>query len=125
MGIFCLNLDLDVPALEEESTSDLALNVSDPAPLPTCTKDTDHMKNFKVLVDKDVNTADITGTLDEDISKLNLHVGLKLHVSIFPVPITVDVPISFTPGVKKGDLKWHFSADKVPPPPKSKVKIDG
>lgn len=123
--VFCLNLDLDVPALEEETTADPALSVLDPTPVSTCTKDSDHVKNLKVLVDKDALTADITGTLDEDIFKMNVHAALKVDTGFFPIPLNLDVPISLKPAVKKGDLKWHFSADHIPAIPKNTPKING
>merc|ERR1712039_331094 len=92
-------------------------------PVPTCTQDSDHMKNFVVEHDKDKHTTDLSGTLDEDVTSVTVKADLKVHVGFLPIPISVQAPASFKPGLKKGDLKWIFTSDQEPPPPQ--VKVDG
>lgn len=119
--ILCLNLDLDVPAVEDRVLDQAPGVLADP--VPTCTQDSDHMKNFVVEHDKDAHTTDLSGSLDEDVTSVTVKADLKVHLGFFPIPISVQAPVSFKPGLKKGDLKWHFSSDQEPPPPK--VKVDG
>lgn len=119
--ILCLSIDLDVPAVDDDRMEDATVGVLDP--VPTCTKDSDHMKKFQVQHDKAAHTTDISGVLDEDVSKLSIDVDLKLHVGFLPIPLKIQAPASITPAIKAGNLKWHFGSDQEPAPPK--LKIDG
>merc|ERR1712100_11201 len=64
------------------------------------------MKNFKFSDDKSTKVTTITGTLDEDVAKVDVGVDLNIKIPLVPLPeIKLDIPASISPAVKKGDLK--------------------
>lgn len=75
------------------------------SPVSICSKATDHMKNLAVSTDTQKVTH-ITGTLDEDIVKASIAVAVQIKIPLIKIPpINLAIPISASPGFKKGDLK--------------------
>jgi len=98
--VACIKMDLkvggamDAPALETKDS-----------PVKDCTKASDHMKNFKFSEDA-TGVTTVTGTLDEDVAKVDVGVDLSIKIPLVPLPeIKLDIPASISPAVKQGDLK--------------------
>jgi hypothetical protein len=99
-AVACIKMDLKVGAATEAP----ALETKD-SPVTDCTKVSDHMKNFK-FSDDATGVTTITGTLDEDVAKVDVGVDLNIKIPLVPLPeIKLDIPASISPAVKKGDLK--------------------
>jgi len=99
-AVACIKMDLNVGAATEAP----ALETKD-SPVTDCTKASDHMKNFK-FSDDSTGVTTITGTLDEDVAKVDVGVDLNIKIPLVPLPeIKLDIPASISPAVKKGDLK--------------------
>jgi hypothetical protein len=99
-AVACIKMDLNMGAATEAP----ALETKD-SPVTDCTKASDHMKNFK-FSDDSTGVTTITGTLDEDVAKVDVGVDLNIKIPLVPLPeIKLDIPASISPAVKKGDLK--------------------
>jgi len=110
-AVACIKMDLNVGAATEAP----ALETKD-SPVTDCTKASDHMKNFK-FSDDSTGVTTITGTLDEDVAKVDVGVDLNIKIPLVPLPeIKLDIPASISPAVKKGDLKITVgpAASEVP-----------
>jgi hypothetical protein len=103
--VTCIKMDLKVGGASEAPALESAQVKTKDSPVTDCTKASDHMKNFKFSDDsKGVTT--VTGTLDEDVGKVNVGVDLNIKIPLVPLPeIKLAVPASISPAVKKGDLK--------------------
>lgn len=94
-----------------------------------CAKASDHLKDLKV--ENSGGMTNITGTLDEELTKISADVDLKLEVSILHYPVKLTVPISYAPGIPKGPFAMSFGpakalAEQKPVAwPKPKVSIEG
>merc|ERR1712232_697433 len=84
------NAEVAAPAVEGSNVS-------------ICSKAADHL--HKLAYSENAGVIDITGSLDEAITKLDIDVDLKLAVGPLKIPLPLKVPISATPGLQKGDLK--------------------
>jgi hypothetical protein len=105
--VACINMDLKIGGASETSAvaAPEAKSTSAASPVTDCTKATDHMKNFKFATDASGVTT-VTGTLDEDVAKVNVGVDLNIKVPLVPIPeIKLTVPASISPAIKQGDQK--------------------
>lgn len=85
-------------------------------PVKSCTQPKDHMKNFAFSTDASGVTT-ISGSLDEDLDKMAVAVDLNIKIPLIKLPeITLNVPVSYSPGIKKGDVKATFgpSTSRMP-----------
>merc|ERR1711971_650040 len=120
--VACINLDLKVGGASEAPALKAPQTKIGDSPVTDCTKPSDHMKNFKFSDDSTGKTT-ITGTLDEDVAKVNVGVDLTIKIPLIPIPeIKLNVPASISPAVKKGDLEItvgpiasESSTDRAPP----------
>merc|ERR1711920_714745 len=77
-------------------------------PVKSCTQPTDHMKNFAFSTDASGVTT-ISGSLDEELDKMAVAVDLNIKITLIKLPpISLNVPVSYSPGIKKGDVKATF-----------------
>merc|ERR1712050_757837 len=60
-----------------------------------------HLTNLQYTVSGDTTTTKFT--LDEDVTKLSVSVDITLQELFIKIPLKLDVPVSFTPGVTKND----------------------
>jgi len=103
--VACIKMDLKIGGASEAPALEAPQAKTDDSPVTDCTKPSDHMKNFK-FSDDSTGMTTITGTLDEDVAKLNVGVDLNIKVPLVPLPeIKLAVPASISPAIKKGDLK--------------------
>lgn len=103
--VACIQLNLKVGGASEVPALEAPQAKANDTPVVDCTQPSDHMKNFK-FGDDPTGMTTITGTLDEDVSKLSTAVDLKIKIPLIPLPeIKLSVPASVSPGLKKGDLK--------------------
>lgn len=93
-AVSCIALDLSIPAAAE--------NVA-PENVTSCGSATDHFKNLTFSDTGGV--VSIAGTMDESVVKGEALIDLKIKASIINIPLKLTVPVSYTPGVAKGDLK--------------------
>ncbi|CAK0878521.1 unnamed protein product [Prorocentrum cordatum] len=104
--VACVSLSMHVPAAR--ALDDLQLQGSfKPADsfvtaASNCGKPTDHLKNIETSASGGVST--LTGTLDEDMSKVSVDVDLIVKALFVKVPLKLTVPIAYTPGIKQGAL---------------------
>jgi len=104
-AVTCVKLDMKVGGAEStDAVQPIALS----NPVKSCTQASDHMKNFAFSQDASGVTT-ISGTLDEDLAKMTVGVDLNIKVPIVKLPaIDLNVPVSYSPGIKKGDVKATF-----------------
>jgi len=104
--VACIKMDLKIGgASETPAVAAPELKSTSASPVTDCTKATDHMKNFKFSSDA-TGVTTVTGTLDEDVAKVNVGVDLNIKVPLVPIPeIKLSVPASISPAIKQGDQK--------------------
>lgn len=44
----------------------------------------------------------LRATMDEDVQQMSFDAELKVKYGFFSVPVSLSVPVSFSPGIKKG-----------------------
>lgn len=104
--VACVNLEMHVPAVRllddqrlersSEPAGTFAAAASD------CGKPTDHLKNIETSGSGGVST--LTGTLNEDLSKVSVDVDLTIKALFVKIPLKLNVPIVYTPGIKQGAI---------------------
>jgi len=133
--VACVSLAMHVPAAR--ALDDPLLERSfEPADTfvkaaSNCGKSTDHLKNIAVSGSGGVST--FTGTLDEDLTKVSVDVDLTIKALFVKIPLKLNVPIVYTPGIKQGALSvsagpakaGSVSAEIAWPPSKVKVEVTG
>lgn len=103
--VACTKLNLNLPA---ESDADAETNAEVGATLrgskaSICSAPSDHLHNLTASSAAGVTT--ITGSLDEAVTKMVANLDLKVHLSFITHAIKMAIPISYAPGLVKGDLK--------------------
>lgn len=108
--VTCVSLNLEVPgAYSSMETTLQALNETafvasaDGPKVSDCSQPSDHMKHFSSSTSGGVWQG--TGTFDEDITKVDLDVDVKLHKLFVNIPLKLTIPVSYSPGIPKGDFK--------------------
>lgn len=121
-SVACINLDLQVPLLEK---SQIVPQLSVVEPQESCAKSTDHLKNFQISTSGQVTT--ITGTLDEDLNAVTANVDLTIQALFVKLPLKLNVPVSISPVIQKGD--WKITSQEQSLSGKDNVggpvKVDG
>eukprot|EP00435_Cladocopium_sp_Y103_P071439 s79_g37.t1 len=117
--VACVALDIEVPLFEEEAQRD-----EDYAGVKSCGSATDHLKHVSETTSGDVTT--VTGTLDEDLTSITANVDVTVHALFVKVPLKLQIPMSFSPAISKGDWKLTTREDKaVAEVSGSPVKVEG
>jgi len=104
-SVFCMSLDAILGGeptpqpLDDDAMT--PMTASGPV-LKDCGSDADHLHNRTLSQSGGVLTA--TGTLDEDVTSVVADVNLAVKVSFFNIPIKLTIPISLSPGIKKGPI---------------------
>merc|ERR1712050_91624 len=102
-SVTCVKLALKVGGAQASQQE-----VKSSTPVKSCTQPKDHMKNFAFATDASGVTT-ISGSLDEDLQKMAVAVDLNIKIPLIKLPeIALKVPISYSPGIKKGDVKATF-----------------
>jgi len=121
--VACVALDIQVPLFENEA-SEIADEVEG---IASCGSSTDHLKNVSESTSGGVTT--ITGSLDEDLSSIMANVDVTLRALFVKVPLKLQIPISFSPAISKGDLKLTVKTvgekSEVEETSKSPVQVQG
>lgn len=109
--VTCVKLNMKVGVDEEVAGPALASSFNRAGPGRVCSGPSAHLKNIAFSADPSgVNT--ITGTLDEDIDKLTVVAGVHVTPTVIP-DVALNLPISISPGLKKGDLKITAGPTKL------------
>jgi len=121
--VACVALDIQVPLFENEA-SEIADEVEG---IASCGTSTDHLKNVSESTSGGVTT--VTGSLDEDLSSIMANVDVTLRALFVKVPLKLQIPISFSPAISKGDLKLTVKTvgerSEVEETSKSPVQVQG
>jgi len=102
-SVFCLELDTNLGGEPTPQPIDDTASVTAVPVVTDCGTDADHMHNRTFSQSGGVVSA--AGTLDEDITSAIADVDLEVKVSFFTIPIKLTVPVSISPGIKKGPIK--------------------
>merc|ERR1712050_807980 len=94
--VTCINFDMDLPAMSEAAAA-----LEEKAGADLCTTPQDHLKNFISTTSGDTTTT--TFTVDKNLVKATVGVDITIQESFLRIPIKMDVPVSFTPGLAKND----------------------
>eukprot|EP00928_Gymnodinium_smaydae_P005569 TRINITY_DN11895_c0_g1_i1.p1 TRINITY_DN11895_c0_g1~~TRINITY_DN11895_c0_g1_i1.p1 ORF type:complete len:311 (+),score=65.83 TRINITY_DN11895_c0_g1_i1:54-935(+) len=104
--VACLLFNLHVPAMNDvvdnskEGESDVSTAMRQ---FTNCGKPSDHLQNISATAAGGVTTFE--AVLDEDLTKVVVDVDLVLSALFVHIPLKLSVPVTYTPGVKKGALK--------------------
>lgn len=98
--VSCVLLNLDVPLLAEKQTEETPMTAQ-PLSASLCSKPTDHLKNIKSS--KSGKQTTVTATLDEDLTTVTANLDLTVHALFVHVPLKLSIPITYSPGLQKGD----------------------
>jgi hypothetical protein len=133
--VACVNLDMHVPAAraldDQRLESSFAPGETFVTAASDCGKPTDHLKNIETSGSGGVST--LTATLDEDLSKVSVDVDLTIKALFVKIPLKLNVPIAYTPGIKQGAISVSagpatavsVSAEGAWPASKVKVEVTG
>jgi len=100
--LFCV--DLDLKSVSDINTLSLAKeSATATGGVTSCTQDSDHIKNF--VLDTSGGKIDVKGQLDEDITTFHVAVDATLKKLFISLPIKLDVPVTFTNPLPKGDFE--------------------
>lgn len=116
--VACVALDIEVPLFEEEAKRD-----EDYGGVKSCGSATDHLKDVSETTSGGVTT--VTGTLDEDLASITANVDVTVHALFVKVPLKLQIPMSFSPAISKGDWKLTTSEEKAAEVSLSPVKVEG
>jgi len=103
--VACMKLSLNVPAESDgdaEPSAEVDASVRG-SKVSICSAPSDHLHNLAASTAAGVTT--ITGSLDEAVTKFVANLDLEVHLSIISHSIKMAIPISYSPGLVKGDLK--------------------
>jgi len=114
--VACIKLALKVPEMSEELAGTSAQVVS------VCNAASDHLHNLTHSSTAGVST--ITGSLDEAVTKLVAKLDLKLKVGWLSHKIDMAIPVSYSPGFVKGDIKLTVGPASQPLTSVSKSLLD-
>lgn len=106
----CLNLDLKIPTIIDDSEPELGA-ASD----ATCTTPTDHIQNIQSTTDASGVTT-TTMDVDEDLSTVVVSGDISVKVPIVPaIKVTIpQIPITLSPAIPSGQLKFVDYGDETP-----------
>jgi len=104
--VSCINLNLDMPG---EAVETLAPATTDVAGI-NCGQPSDHLKN--VNISNSGGKLDVSGTLDEALTKVTVNVDIKIH-EIVSIPLSLSIPITMSPGLPSG--AFQFSGGPAQP----------
>jgi len=120
--IMCVDLDVNVPgAVNADDASSLMLEA--PETISSCGKASDHVPDFAVAASGGMAT--MTGTLDEAVTKFSVDVDVSLKVLFISVPLKLNIPVAFTPGLFKGPFKSVVGPSTLAISPNVQVKLKG
>lgn len=118
-GVACVDLDLALGSDTDKGNMMQSANTTVPhgAPVTSCSKPGDHLKNFSLVVDH--GTVLVAGDLDEDVNTLSLNLDTWVEKFWVTIPMKSTIPISLSPPVPKGPFKISVgpSTGKVSPDP--------
>lgn len=98
--VACLGLNL--PLMNSAAKSAVApVNVTDKPTI--CSSPSDRIKNLRYTDTKDKFT--VNGDFDEDVTAGAVTLASHIGIGWLPVPVNVNVPITYTPGFKKGPFE--------------------
>lgn len=120
--VFCMDLNLksasDVKTLAlEDETAKANGGVT------SCSQPTDHVKNFKL--DTSGGKIDVTGQLDEDLSTFSINVDAVIKKLFIKLPVKLDIPVTCSPGLPKGDFELSVGPMKGGLTPDPQVSLTG
>merc|ERR1739845_79510 len=104
-GVACVDIDLTVGSDTDRGDMMQSANTTVPhgAPVTSCSKPADHLKNFSLVVDH--GTVLVAGDLDEDVNTLALNLDTWVEKFWVTIPMKSTIPISLSPAVPKGPFK--------------------
>lgn len=120
--VMCIDMDLSVPGMDKE-LKEAPMQVAAPETITSCGKGTDHMPDFQVATASGVTT--MTGTLDEAVTKFAVDLDVSLKVLFISVPLKMNIPIAFTPGLVKGAVKAVVGPSTIAVSPNVKATMKG
>lgn len=123
--VACIKLALKVPEMTKETAGAVA-HVGDAASqksgVSVCNAASDHLHNLAVSSAAGIST--ITGSLDEAVTKFVANLDLKVSLGFLSQKINMAIPVSYSPGFVKGDLKITAGPVSQPSSDVSKELID-
>eukprot|EP00490_Sorites_sp_Unknown_P019631 CAMPEP_0114695210 /NCGR_PEP_ID=MMETSP0191-20121206/71112_1 /TAXON_ID=126664 /ORGANISM="Sorites sp." /LENGTH=199 /DNA_ID=CAMNT_0001991189 /DNA_START=57 /DNA_END=654 /DNA_ORIENTATION=- len=116
--VACVALDIEVPLFEEVQADGGKGGVK------SCGSATDHLKHVSESTAGHVTT--VTGSLDEDLGSITANVDVTVHALFVKVPLKLQIPMSFSPAISKGDWKLTVEEKTLPEVHSgSPVKLEG
>jgi hypothetical protein len=103
--VTCIKLNVNVPAESEslEVPEQVPEVSAEGSKVSVCSATSDHLHSLAWTTAGGVTT--VTGSLDEAVTKLTVNADLKLKIGFLSHKIDLAVPVSYTPGLQKGDVK--------------------
>lgn len=125
--VACFNIAFNVPAMPAETlshvgssgaldvTGTVQVNDANGEPITcidvtglNCTTAQDHAEEVQIVTD-DAGTETVTFTMDERLGSLTALVDLEFKVLFVSIPLSLNVPVSYEPGLPAGNFRWVFS----------------
>merc|ERR1712216_295050 len=120
-------LDLNVPAEsteveeEEEESTEVASSIGG-STVSVCSAASDHLHDLKWTTTSGVTT--VTGSLDEAVTKATAVADLTVKVGFLSHKVDLTIPVSYSPGFVKGDVKIVAGPATKPSLAKSLIDVD-
>jgi len=100
--LFCVDLDLKSVSDLNTLTLSKEIDASTGGGVTSCTQPADHIKNF--ALDTSGGKISVTGQLDEDVTTFHIAVDAVLKKLFIKIPAKLDIPVTFTNPLAKGDF---------------------
>jgi len=120
--VFCM--DMNLKSVSDINTLTLSNETAKAAGgVTSCSQPTDHVKNFKL--DTTGGKIDVTGQLDEDLTSFSVNVDATIKKLFITLPVKVDIPVTTSPGLPKGDFELSLGPMTGGLSPDPKVSLTG
>lgn len=120
--VFCM--DMNLKSMSDINTLTLSNETAKAAGgVTSCSQPTDHVKNFKL--DTTGGKIDVTGQLDEDLTSFSVNVDATIKKLFITLPVKVDIPVTTSPGLPKGDFELSLGPMTGGLSPDPKVSLTG
>ena len=123
--VMCIDLDMNVPAMEnEEALAPMQVDSPPLTAITSCGKPTDHMPDIQMTTSGGVMT--MAGTLDEVVTTASIDLDVSVKVLFVKVPLKLSIPFATSPGlINKGAIKTTIGPSTIKISPNVKATLKG
>lgn len=124
--VACIDLDMAIGSTGRDVAEQDANTTTSPLrSVESCTKASDHLKNFEIDVDTTADTLKVAGNLDEMLDTMKVNLDVVVEKFFIKIPFKMTVPISISPQIPSGPFSVLVGPTEGKLAPDPKVTIQG